>query len=268
MALQKYGKPSKDVKLCVQYKAEEMSESALHDSISEIFNKGLLTDVSLIAGEGKEQFSAHKLVLAAKSPVFQEMFSHDRPEERAMQCEVRLYETCSGAVRTFLDFVYNREYKPRNEEVNKHVLKLANQFRMPELVEKCTEELAKNITTSNVVERLQLCDEFELRKLRDKIMLQLTSNKKALQDVAQSQQILQHPHLLQEMLGLIAQEGAKEQAQKKKGKKQETKGSASQEDSEEAVQPLSFPATKRVKQEMSGLEAEAKEAAQTKKRKS
>merc|ERR1719375_2955370 len=118
------------------------------------------------------------------------MFSHDRSDDGSVisQCEVRLYETCAGAVRAFLDFVYDREYKPRNEEVNKHVLKLANQFRMSDLVEKCTEELAKNITTSNVVERLQLCDEFELQKLRGKIMHQLTSNKKALQDVAQSQQ--------------------------------------------------------------------------------
>merc|ERR1719420_2551020 len=213
MALQKYGKPSKDTKIFVQCKAEEEPETALLDNISEIFNKGLLTDVTLIAAEGKEQFSAHKLVLAAKSPVFQEMLAHSCPENG--KCEVRLYDTCAGAVRVFLDFVYNREYKPRTEDVNKDVLKLADQFRMPALVEKCTEELAKNITTTNVVDRLQLCDEFHLLKLRNKIMQQLTSNKKALQDVAQSQQILQYPLLLQEMLGLMAKEGAKEQDKKK-----------------------------------------------------
>jgi len=214
MALAKYGKPSKDVKLFVQYKADEEPESALLDGISEIFNKGLLADVTLIAAEGREKFSAHKLVLAAKSPVLMEMFSHSTTEN-GTQCEVRLYETCAGAVRSFLDFVYNREYQPRNDEVNKDVLKLANQFRMPVLIEKCSEELAKNITTTNVVDKLQLCDEFDLLKLRNKIMQQLTSNKKALQDVAESQQILQYPLLLQEMLGLMAKEGAKEQDKKK-----------------------------------------------------
>lgn len=218
MALQRYGRPSNDVKLVVQYKAKDLPESALMDGISEIFNKGALADVSLIAGESKEKFSAHKLVLAAKSPVLFEMFQQDRPEDRSMQCEVRLYETCAGAVKAFLDFVYNGEYKPRNEEVNKDVLKLANQFRMPDLIERCAEELAKNVTTTNVVDRLSLCDEFELLKLREKIMQQLTSNKKALHDVVNAQQIVQHPHLMQEMLGLIAQEGAQEQAQKKRRK--------------------------------------------------
>lgn len=221
MALAKYGKPSKDVKLFVKYEADEEPETAFLDGISEIFNKGLLADVTLIAAEGREKFSAHKLVLAAKSPVLMEMFSHSSSES-GTQCEVRLYETCAGAVRSFLDFVYNREYQPRNEEVNKDVLKLANQFRMPVLIEKCSEELAKNITTTNVVDKLQLCDEFELLKLRNKIMQQLTSNKKALQDVAESQQILQYPLLLQEMLGLMAKEGAKEQEKKKQEAAQKT----------------------------------------------
>merc|ERR1719214_337235 len=144
---------------------------------------------------------------------------------------------------------------------------------MPALIEKCTEELAKNVTTTNVINVLQLCDEFQLLKLRSKIMQQLTSNKKALQDVAQSQQILQHPLLLQEMLGLMAQQGEKEaakEAAQKKLKKQEVakakeaSGPVAQEVTQEAVQ------TKRVKQEMSSLtaEEEAQEAAepQTKRR--
>ena len=36
----------------------------------------------------------------------------------------------------------------------------------------------KDITTMNVVERLGLCEEFQLDKLREKIMQQLTSNRK------------------------------------------------------------------------------------------
>jgi len=264
MALQKYGRPSKEVKLSVQYKADEESETALMDGISEIFNKGLLADVTLVVGEGKEQFSAHKLVLAAKSAVLREMFCHDRSAEGGMaKCEVRLYETCAGAVRAFLEFVYNREYKPRNEEVNKDVLKLANQFKMPELMEKCTEELAKNITTTNVVDRLQLCDEFQLLKLRNKIMQQLTSNKKALQDVAQSQQIVQHPHLMQEMLGLMAQEGSKEDDKKKQRKKEMAKA---KEVLGLTAQDKTPKKTKRLKQEMLSLteDEEAQEAAQAK----
>merc|ERR1719160_84201 len=136
------------------------------------------------------------------------MFSQDKSDDPVTKCEIRLYETCPGAVKAFLDFVYVDEYAPKTDEINKDVLKLASQFKMPELTERCAEVLAKDINTTNVVERLGLCEEFQLDKLREKIMQQLTSNKKVLNDVAQSKSILQYPLLMQEMLGLIAQEGA------------------------------------------------------------
>merc|ERR1712185_402573 len=132
----------------------------------------------------------------------------DKSEEQVTNCEIRLYETCPGAVKTFLDFVYLNEYSPKTDEINKDVLKLASQFKMPELTERCAEVLAKDVNTTNVVERLGLCEEFQLERLREKIMQQLTCNKKVLHDVAQSKSILQYPLLMQEMLALIAQEGA------------------------------------------------------------
>jgi len=207
-ALQCYGKSGSDVKLSVQYKAQSAEKQPVLDGICEIYNKGLLTDVTLISGEDKDKFTAHKLVLAAKSEVLFEMFSQEKSEEQATKCEIRLYETCPGAVKSFLDFVYLNEYSPKTDEINNDVLKLASQFKMPELTERCTEVLAKDINTSNVVERLGLCEEYQLDRLREKIMQQLTSNRKVLNDVAQSKSILQYPLLMQEMLGLIAQEGA------------------------------------------------------------
>merc|ERR1719198_1154624 len=206
MALQCYGKSGKDVKLAVQYKASSALDLSVVEGIREIYNKGVLADVTLISGEDKDKFSAHKLVLAAKSEVLLEMFSQDKSEEQVTNCEIRLYETCPGAVKAFLDFVYLDEYSPKTEEINKDVLKLASQFKMPELTERCTEVLAKDINTFNVVERLGLCEEFQIERLREKIMQQLTCNKKVLHDVAQSKSILQYPLLMQEMLSLIAQE--------------------------------------------------------------
>lgn len=206
MALQCYGKSGKDVKLAVQYKASTTEELPLLNGIRDIYVKDQLADVTLISGEDKDKFRAHKLVLAAKSEVLFEMFSQEKTEEQVTKCEIRLYETCPGAVKAFLDFVYLGEYAPKTDEINKDVLKLAGQFKMPELTEKCAESLAKDINTSNVVDVLGLCEEYQLDRLREKIMQQLTSNRKVLNDVAQSKSILQYPLLMQEMLSLIAQE--------------------------------------------------------------
>merc|ERR1719486_740486 len=176
------------------------------NGIQEIYIKGMLADVTLISGEDKDKFHAHKLVLAAKSEVLLEMFSQDKNEDQMTKCEIRLYETCPGAVKAFLDFVYLNEYAPKTDEINKDVLKLASQFKMPDLTERCAESLAKDVNTNNVVDVLGLCEEFQLDRLREKIMQQLTSNRKVLNDVAQSKSILQYPLLMQEMLSLIAQE--------------------------------------------------------------
>eukprot|EP00746_Dinoflagellata_sp_MGD_P140653 gnl/MRDRNA2_/MRDRNA2_73867_c0_seq1.p1 gnl/MRDRNA2_/MRDRNA2_73867_c0~~gnl/MRDRNA2_/MRDRNA2_73867_c0_seq1.p1 ORF type:complete len:251 (+),score=66.26 gnl/MRDRNA2_/MRDRNA2_73867_c0_seq1:97-753(+) len=216
MALQCYGKNGKDVKLAVVYKAQGNSDQPVTDGIREIYSKGVLADVTLISGEDKDKFSAHKLVLAAKSEVLLEMFSQDKADEQLSKCEIRLYETCPGAVKAFLDFVYLDEYSPKTDEINKDVLKLASQFKMPELTERCAEQLAKDVNTNNVVDRLGLCEEFQLERLREKIMQQLTSNRKVLNDVAQSKSILQYPLLMQEMLSLIAQESSGPPAKKAK----------------------------------------------------
>merc|ERR1711904_311699 len=185
-----------------------MGELPVLQGIRNIYVKDQLSDVVLVSGEDKQKFRAHKLVLAAKSEVLFEMFSQDKTEEQATKCEIRLYETCPGAVKAFLDFVYLGEYAPKTEEINKDVLKLASQFKMPELTERCAEVLAKEINTTNVVDALGLCEEYQLDRLREKIMQQLTSNRKVLNDVAQSKSILQYPLLMQEMLSLIAQEDA------------------------------------------------------------
>merc|ERR1711904_431853 len=104
------------------------------------------------------------------------------------------------------------------DEITKDVLKLSCQFKIPELTEKCAETLSKDVNTTNVVDILGLCEEYQLDRLREKIMQQLTSNRKVLNDVAQSKSILQYPLLMQEMLSLIAQEGA-EGPPAKKGKR-------------------------------------------------
>merc|ERR1719240_1522905 len=167
-ALECFGSSTKDVKLAVQYKASNSETRPVMDGIREIYIKSVLNDVTLISGEDKDKFHAHKLILAAKSEVLFEMFSQDKCEEQS-KCEIRLYETCPGAVKAFLDFVYLDEYAPKTDEINKDVLKLSSQFKMPELTEKCAEVLAKDVTTVNVVDRLGLCEEFQLEGLRAKI---------------------------------------------------------------------------------------------------
>merc|ERR1719362_281738 len=109
-----------------------------------------------------------------------------------------------------LDFLYRMDtealgdYNPRTQDINKDVLRLAQTFQLPGLTERATRFLARDLTTGNVVERLTICEDFGLHQLREKILEQLTFNKRALAEVAGSPQIMTYPKLMQSLLQMAA----------------------------------------------------------------
>eukprot|EP00928_Gymnodinium_smaydae_P009565 TRINITY_DN13587_c0_g2_i1.p2 TRINITY_DN13587_c0_g2~~TRINITY_DN13587_c0_g2_i1.p2 ORF type:complete len:231 (+),score=65.59 TRINITY_DN13587_c0_g2_i1:88-780(+) len=201
---------SKPVALTVRLPAIKAQEAnPLEHGLRELYRKGELTDVSIVCAE--RSFSAHRCVLAARSPVFKEGLATQGPMNASGKQEVRLADIANPeAAKFMLDFMYQmdaaiwEDYNPRTQEINKDVLRLAQNFQLPGLVERAMHWLAKDLTTGNVVERLSICEEFSLNELREKILEQLTYNKKALAEVASSPQIMSYPKLMQAMLQLAA----------------------------------------------------------------
>lgn len=175
----------------------------LGEGLRELYRRGDLTDVSLHCAD--QSFKAHQAVLAAQSEVLKEALREGGKQE------VRLADIANPeAVRFMLDFIYQMDtavwddYSPQTQEINKDVLRLAENFRLPRLTERAMHFVGKEITTGNVVERLKICEDFGLVTLREKILEQLTYNKRALGEVAGSPQIMQYPKLMQSMLQLAA----------------------------------------------------------------
>merc|ERR1719359_1256191 len=114
--------------------------------------------------------------------------------------EVRLVEvTNPEAVKLMLDHIYqieDEEYNPKSQEINKDVLKLAQNFKLHGLQELATRYLSQELSTGNVVERLTICEDFALEEL--------TFNKQALAEVASCPQIIAYPKLMQSLLKMAA----------------------------------------------------------------
>lgn len=181
----------------------------LADGLRDMYRKGEFTDVSLICSE--RSFRAHRCVLAARSEVFFQGLAGapaNTPEGTKANMEVRLVEVSNPeAVKLMLDHVYqieDEEYNPRSQDINKDVLKLAQNFKLQGLQELATRYLAQDLSTGNAVERLTICEDFALEELKEKILEQLTFNKQALAEVAASPQIISYPKLMQSMLKLAA----------------------------------------------------------------
>merc|ERR1712176_1221287 len=96
------------------------------------------------------------------------------------------------------------QYNPRTQEINRDVLSLARQFHLPGLTNRAMRWMAKDLSTGNVVERLSICEEFQLSDLSERILEQLTNNRQALAEVAHSPQIMTYPRLMQAMLQCAA----------------------------------------------------------------
>merc|ERR1719355_54001 len=92
-------------------------------------------------------------------------------------------------------------------QINIEVLQLADTFGLPHLRETCAAHMARELNSDNVIDTICAAAKHNLKHLREKIIGQLTGNKKALQDIAAAPQIMQYPELMRELLGHLASEG-------------------------------------------------------------
>lgn len=203
------------------------AEDRLAEGLRELYRDGTMADVQLVCAE--RTFLAHRVVLASQSEVFKQGLtvapSAAGPSARQ---EVRLADIDNPeAVQFMLDFIYEvgdasswKDYNPKTQEINKDVLRLAQNFRLPGLTERATFWLSKDLTTGNVVERLTICEDFGLTDLRERILAQLANNKKALFEVAHSPQIMKYPSLMQALLQQAAGVPEESPQPKKKARQQ------------------------------------------------
>lgn len=194
------------------------------DGLRELYKRGEFTDVALICAG--QTYRAHCCILATQSEVFKQGLqtpTSAAPEKPLPAQEVRLADVANPeAVKFMLDYMYQvdtaawEDYNPRTQEINKDVLRLAQNFKLPGLTQRAAHYVAKDLTTGNVVERLTICEDFGLGELKDRILEQLTFNKRALAEVAGSPQIMTYPKLMQSMLQLAAQVPEADDGQPKK----------------------------------------------------
>ncbi|CAE8736687.1 unnamed protein product [Polarella glacialis] len=201
---------------------KDVNADRLAEGLRELYKKGEFTDVALVCAD--RTFFAHRIVLAAESEVFKTgLATAPKETSESGRQEVRLADVSNPeAVKFMLDYMYQTEqvvwedYNPRTQEINKDVLRLAQNFRLPGLTERAMHWLAKDLTTGNVVEVLTICEDFGLSQLGERILEQLTQNKKALAEVANSPQIMKYPKLMQALLQQAA--AVPDEPPSKKGK--------------------------------------------------
>ncbi|XP_045185714.2 uncharacterized protein LOC123543710 [Mercenaria mercenaria] len=131
----------------------------------EMYDKGLWTDVKFRCKDHDEEevITAHKIVLAARSPVFQAMFFGPCADGKG---EVELKNVEKEILHLFLRFIYSDTVELAEENAF-GVLEIAHFYQVPSLVQFCADYLATIITPNNACEVLRNAMLYKITSLRD-----------------------------------------------------------------------------------------------------
>ncbi|XP_045193708.2 BTB/POZ domain-containing protein 1-like [Mercenaria mercenaria] len=133
--------------------------------MKEMYDRSLWTDVKFHCKDHEEEetIQAHKIVLAARSPVFQAMFYGPCADGKD---EVELKDTEKDIFHLLLRFIYSDTVTLREENAFA-LLEMAHFYQVSSLVQFCADYLATFITPDNACETLTFATFYKLGSLKD-----------------------------------------------------------------------------------------------------
>ncbi|XP_014237852.1 speckle-type POZ protein B-like [Trichogramma pretiosum] len=130
-----------------------------------IFLNENLTDVKLRTASGKE-VPAHRLMLAAASPVFRAMFTHDMLENKSQS--VDMIDISYDATVEMLRYIYTGAVETQDCSLTAEILAAAEKYQLKELKDRCERILGSNLSTENAIDVLKVADKYSMKNLKRK----------------------------------------------------------------------------------------------------
>ncbi|XP_045160575.2 BTB/POZ domain-containing protein 1-like [Mercenaria mercenaria] len=138
---------------------------SLNSCLGELFLKRLWSDISFRCKDQDQlpqnSIQAHKIILAARSPVYQAMFYGPCADTNP---EIELSDTDSNTFRLFLKYLYT-DSTDLTEESVPAVMQIAHKYQVTSLLAYCSEYLIGILRPDNVCAVLELALFFGEKKL-------------------------------------------------------------------------------------------------------
>lgn len=169
----------------------KVPESRLPDDFGLIFESKRFCDFTLVA-DGRE-IQVHKIILAARSPVFAAMFEHEMKERK--QNRVNIVDVNYEILHELLKFIYTG--KVENLEIMAgEMLAAADKYALDRLKRLCEKELCANLSTENAVEILILADLHDADQLKVQAVDFINNNSGVMSTTGWKEMIKSHPRLV------------------------------------------------------------------------
>ncbi|XP_011871174.1 PREDICTED: speckle-type POZ protein A-like isoform X2 [Vollenhovia emeryi] len=154
-----------DIMVFPQQSALHVPERRLLDNLGLLFDDQKFCDVT-IAVRGKE-FQAHKIILAAQSPVFSAMFEHKMKERGNNRVDIT--DVDPEVLREMVRFIYTGKVANLKEMAN-DLLTAADKYEVEGLKKMCEGALVKKLNLKNAAEILILADLHDAPQLKAHVM--------------------------------------------------------------------------------------------------
>eukprot|EP00812_Abedinium_dasypus_P009491 NODE_3179_length_818_cov_414.834862.p1 GENE.NODE_3179_length_818_cov_414.834862~~NODE_3179_length_818_cov_414.834862.p1 ORF type:complete len:178 (+),score=51.97 NODE_3179_length_818_cov_414.834862:116-649(+) len=155
------------------------------------------------------ELGAHRIVLAARSPVFAQMLLSSGMRE-ASCAEVDLPDMSVGAARTFLHCIYTDEVDKAtwdDAEALCHLLAAVHRYEMRPLAGRIAARVAALLTEQCACERLMMADLLGIPELRAQVLDFVVSSRSRFSRVQATESYkrlgMQRPQLLLEILARL-----------------------------------------------------------------
>ncbi|KAL7302949.1 hypothetical protein TKK_0004176 [Trichogramma kaykai] len=155
------------------------------------------SDVVLVARDGAK-LQAHKVVLAARSPVFAAMFEHEMRESR--ENEVQLRDWDAELIKQLLEYIYTGRV-PCFKGKTVPLLMAAEQYALEGLKTACEYELCVNMSVEDAVELLLMADMHNAQNLKQAALNYVKTNIREIIDTPSFRQLTDvKPYLMADIL--------------------------------------------------------------------
>ena len=173
----------------------------LSEDISTFFEDQILKDFSFFI-QGKE-FTAHKIILAARSEVFAAMLKNEMSE--GLTSKVIIDDIEPEIFEKMLRFIYSDKINDLNAREAFLLFVAAHRYDLHKLKNICILSLYENLSIDTVIKTLQLADLYSLEKLRQHAMEFLSLHHNELKNTSEFLSMVRsHPHFALELLNLQA----------------------------------------------------------------
>lgn len=118
----------------------------LQDGLKELLNENKFVDCTLKVGD--RSFPCHRLIMAACSPYFREIFFTEDGKEVENTKEVVLEDVNPSILNMVIKYLYSAEIDLTDDNVQE-IIAVANRFQIPSVFTVCVNYLQKKLSLSN-----------------------------------------------------------------------------------------------------------------------